>query len=174
MRARHALLPAGLAALALALGACGEQKVADIPSQAPDTTTTAAKPQGGPLDDLSRKPAVTPPSGPAPSRLVVRDVVRGKGRVARPGDRVTVQYVGVLYRTGEQFDASWDNGSPFSFTLGRGQVIPGWDQGVKGMRVGGRRELVIPARLAYGAQGSPPAIGPDEPLVFVVDLLRVR
>ena len=87
---------------------------------------------------------------------------------------MTVQYVGVTFSTGEQFDASWDSGQPFSFQLGGGQVIPGWDRGLKGMRKGGRRELTIPPTLAYGAQGSPPAIGPNETLVFVVDLVNRR
>lgn len=84
---------------------------------------------------------------------------------------MTVQYVGVNYKTGKQFDASWDRGEPFSFALGAGQVIPGWDQGIPGMKVGGRRELIIPPELAYGATGSPPTIPPNETLIFVVDLL---
>jgi peptidylprolyl isomerase len=87
---------------------------------------------------------------------------------------VTVHYVGVSKANGRQFDASWDRGEPFQFQLGAGQVIPGWDQGVAGMKVGGRRELVIPPRLAYGPAGSPPTIGPNETLVFVVDLLAVQ
>ena len=85
-----------------------------------------------------------------------------------------MQYVGVNYADGKQFDASWDNGQPFSFQLGSGQVIKGWDQGIAGMKVGGRRELIVPPDLGYGAQGSPPAIGPNETLVFVVDLLDVQ
>jgi peptidylprolyl isomerase len=87
---------------------------------------------------------------------------------------VSVQYVGVSYLNGRQFDASWDRGEPFAFQLGAGAVIPGWDEGVKGMNVGGRRMLVIPPDLAYGPQGSPPAIGPNETLVFVIDLLGVE
>jgi peptidylprolyl isomerase len=86
---------------------------------------------------------------------------------------VTVNYVGVLYSTGKEFDASWRRHEPFSFTLGQGQVIPGWDKGVAGMRVGGRRELIIPSNLAYGPSGRPPTIPPNAPLVFVVDLLQV-
>ena len=85
-----------------------------------------------------------------------------------------VQYVGISFKNGRQFDASWDRGEPFAFQLGAGQVIPGWDQGVEGMKVGGRRQLVIPPDLAYGKQGSPPAIGPNETLVFVIDLLGVQ
>jgi len=85
---------------------------------------------------------------------------------------VTVQYVGVDYKTGKQFDASWDRGEPFPFTLGNSEVIPGWEQGVEGMKVGGRRELIIPPQLAYGSTGSPPLIAPNETLVFVIDLLE--
>ncbi len=124
--------------------------------------------------DTSTKPVVEVPSGDPPTELVSTDVVEGDGATAAAGDQVTVQYVGVDYATGEQFDASWDNGQPFPFQLGGGQVIPGWDQGVEGMRVGGRRELVIPPDLAYGAQGSPPDIPPDATLVFVIDLLDVQ
>lgn len=124
--------------------------------------------------DLSKKPDVPVPDGDPPSGLESVDVVEGDGAVAETGDTVKVQYVGVDYSTGEQFDASWDNGQPFTFQLGSGQVIPGWDQGVTGMKVGGRRELIIPPDLAYGAQGSPPAIGPDATLIFVIDLLDVK
>jgi peptidylprolyl isomerase len=101
-------------------------------------------------------------------------VVQGNGETAESGDRVTVDYVGVSWSTGEQFDSSWDSGRPFPFRLGAGDVIPGWDQGVSGMRVGGRRQLVIPPDLAYGPQGRPPVIGPNETLVFVVDLKKVK
>jgi peptidylprolyl isomerase len=110
--------------------------------------------------------------GPPPAKLVVRDLVAGAGRVARPGDRLTVQYVGVLYENGKQFDASWDHGTPLGFILQAAQVIPGWDEGLEGMKVGGRRELIIPAKLAYGARGQP-GIPPNSPLVFAIDLLRV-
>ena len=91
--------------------------------------------------------------------------------LAKAGQTVTVNYVGVLFKGGKVFDASWKRNEPFSFPLGKGQVIPGWDQGIPGMKVGGRRELIIPAALAYGAKGSPPTIPPNAPLVFVVDLL---
>ena len=114
---------------------------------------------------------MTPPSGAAPTKLVVKDIITGTGPEAKAGESVTVNYVGVLYHGGKEFDASWKRSEPFTFTLGKGQVIPGWDQGVAGMKVGGRRELIIPAALAYGAKGSPPTIPPNAPLVFVVDLL---
>jgi FKBP-type peptidyl-prolyl cis-trans isomerase len=139
-----------------------------------DTTTDSAPATGGKVSsDLTKKPAIPKPSGSPPTKLQVEDIVKGKGPAAKKGDKVTVQYVGVSWSTGEQFDASWDNGQPFSFTLGQGAVIDGWDQGVAGMRAGGRRKLTIPADLAYGATGSPPAIGPNETLVFVVDLEKI-
>ena len=124
--------------------------------------------------DTSKKPAIPVPSAAPPTGLESHDIVEGDGPTAETGDRVEVQYVGVDYSTGEQFDASWDSGQPFEFQIGAGQVIPGWDQGVTGMKVGGRRELIIPPDLAYGAQGSPPAIGPDATLIFVIDLLDVK
>jgi len=139
------------------------------PSGTPAPCAIAAKtPTSGPL---SKEPKVTPPSGAAPSKLVVKDIITGTGPEAKAGQAVTVNYVGVLFRGGKEFDASWKRSEPFTFTLGKGAVISGWDQGVAGMKVGGRRELIIPAALAYGAKGSPPTIPPNAPLVFVVDLL---
>jgi peptidylprolyl isomerase len=137
-------------------------------SAAPPTSTATAKtPASGPL---STEPKVTP-SGPSPSKLVVKDIIKGTGPEAQAGQSVTVNYVGVLFHGGKEFDASWKRNEPLTFTLGRGQVIPGWDQGVAGMKVGGRRELIIPSALAYGPTGRPPTIPPNAPLVFVVDLL---
>jgi peptidylprolyl isomerase len=124
--------------------------------------------------NLKKKPTIPRQTGDAPTQLVKSDVVRGKGATAKAGDTVTVQYVGVRFRDGKQFDASWDRGQPFTFPLGAGQVIPGWDQGVAGMKVGGRRQLTIPSDLAYGAQGAPPDIAPNETLIFVVDLKKVQ
>lgn len=124
--------------------------------------------------DLSRKPEVTIPDGPPPSELVVEDIVVGDGKEAVAGTSPSMQYVGHSWSTGTQFDASWDRSQPFSFRLGEGQVIAGWDQGVAGMKVGGRRRLTIPPGLGYGARGAGGAIGPNETLVFVVDLLGVR
>ena len=119
------------------------------------------------------KPEVTIPDTPAPAELLVEDITVGDGPEAGPGP-VEVHYVGVSWSTGKQFDASWDRSSPFSFKLGAGQVIPGWDRGVAGMKVGGRRRLTIPPDLGYGARGAGSAIAPNETLVFVVDLLGVR
>jgi len=121
--------------------------------------------------DLAEKP-LPATGGEVPAELVVDDIVEGDGAEAKSGDEVTVQYVGVDFRTGEEFDASWD-GEPFVFELGAGEVIPGWDEGVVGMKEGGRRQLTIPPDLAYGAQGSPPAIGPDATLAFVIDLQSI-
>jgi len=125
--------------------------------------------------DLSEKPQVDVPSGQAPSyQLELDDLVVGEGDEAVAGKTVEVHYVGVSWASGKQFDASWDRGDTFKFGLGKGQVIPGWDQGVAGMRVGGRRRITIPPMLAYGKRGAGGVIGPDETLVFVVDLLGVR
>jgi peptidylprolyl isomerase len=120
------------------------------------------------------RPDIEPPEGDIPFDLVLDDLVAGDGEEATAGKRVTVHYVGVSFLTGEEFDASWNRGQPFEFKLGKGQVIPGWDQGVAGMKVGGRRRLTIPSALAYGARGAGGVIKPNEPLVFVVDLLAVE
>jgi peptidylprolyl isomerase len=119
------------------------------------------------------RPEVDPPEGDIPFELGIDDLTVGDGDEAASGKKVTVHYVGVSFLTGEQFDASWDRGQPFEFKLGKGQVIPGWDQGVAGMKVGGRRRLTIPSAMAYGARGAGGVIKPHEPLIFVVDLLAV-
>lgn len=172
------LLAAALVALALGLVACGD----DDDSSGDDAATTEASAPagggeaGGDVDntDLSKKPTVTTQGDESPGALIAEDIVTGKGPEAKDGDRVSMQYVGVLYSDGTQFDASWDSGQPFEFTLGQGEVIPGWDQGIVGMKVGGRRELVIPPDLAYGPAGQPPTIPPDATLVFIVDLLDIK
>jgi peptidylprolyl isomerase len=124
---------------------------------------------------MAEKPDVEIPSDqPPPGELQLEDLTVGDGDEAVAGRQVDVHYVGVSWATGRQFDASWDRGGTFQFGLGQGQVIPGWDQGVVGMKVGGRRRLTIPPDLAYGKRGAGGAIGPDETLVFVVDLLGVR
>ncbi len=123
----------------------------------------------------SEKPQVDVPSGQAPSyQLELDDLEVGEGDEAVAGKTVEVHYVGVSWKTGKQFDASWDRGDTFKFGLGKGDVIAGWDQGVAGMRVGGRRRITIPPMLAYGKRGAGGVIGPDETLVFVVDLIGVR
>jgi peptidylprolyl isomerase len=120
------------------------------------------------------RPQIDKLTGDIPFDLGVEDLIVGDGDEASSGKKVSVHYVGVAFSTGEEFDASWNRGRPFEFKLGKGQVIPGWDAGVEGMRVGGRRKLTIPSAMAYGARGAGGVIKPHEPLVFVVDLLSVQ
>jgi peptidylprolyl isomerase len=123
----------------------------------------------------NEKPQVEVPSDQPPSyQLELDDLEIGEGEEAAAGHIVEVHYVGVSWQTGKQFDASWDRGDTFKFGLGKGQVIAGWDQGVAGMQVGGRRRITIPPNLAYGKRGAGGVIGPDETLVFVVDLIGLR
>jgi peptidylprolyl isomerase len=148
--------------VALAVAGCGSSSSSE--SSSTTESTTASK---------KTKPEVTVPKGAPPKQLVVKELEEGSGEEAKSGEEVTVQYVGVDYKNGKEFDSSWSRSEPFTFTLGAGQVIPGWEQGVEGMKVGGRRELIVPPELAYGETGSPPAIGPNETLVFVIDLLEI-
>jgi peptidylprolyl isomerase len=120
------------------------------------------------------KPEVTIPEGSPSYQLELEDITVGEGEEAKSGSLVEVHYVGVSWKSGKQFDASWDRGDTFKFGLGKGQVIRGWDEGVQGMKVGGRRKITIPPDLAYGKRGAGGVIGPDETLVFVVDLVGVR
>ena len=175
-------LAAGLAAcgsskapgveLAPSGGATAPATVASASTTSTATSTsasaTATTPKTGPL---SKKPVVVIPKGPAPKTLVTKDIITGTGAAATASGNVTVNYVGELYNNGKEFDSSWKRNQPFTTPLSG--VIPGWQKGIPGMRVGGRRELIIPANLAYGASGSPPTIPPNAPLVFVVDLLGV-
>jgi peptidylprolyl isomerase len=123
---------------------------------------------------MTEKPEIEFPASPPPEDLVITDISVGEGAEATSGSTVTAHYVGVAHSTGEEFDASYNRGEPLSFRLGVGQVIAGWDQGIEGMRVGGRRQLVIPPQLAYGDRGAGGAIGPGETLIFMVDLVDVR
>ncbi|MFE5535317.1 FKBP-type peptidyl-prolyl cis-trans isomerase [Streptomyces sp. NPDC056492] len=125
------------------------------------------------MSNQLEKPEIDFPDFPVPKDLVIEDIWEGDGAEATAGNKVSVHYVGVSYSTGEEFDASWNRGAPLQFILGIGQVIPGWDQGVQGMKVGGRRKLVIPAHLAYGDNSPTPAIKPGETLIFVCDLMGV-
>jgi peptidylprolyl isomerase len=152
--------------LALAAAGCGGDDSTTGATEGAAATGSAGT--GG-----KSKPQVTVPKGAPPKKLEVKDLEEGDGAEARAGDEVTVNYVGVNYKTGKEFDASWDRGEPFPFQLGAGMVIPGWDKGVEGMKVGGRRELIIPPNLAYGPEGRPPVIPPDETLIFVIDLVEV-
>ena len=126
------------------------------------------------LDPDRIKPEIDFPEGSAPDDLVIEDLIEGEGDPAKAGDTVSAHYVGVAHSTGEEFDSSWNRGSPLDFRLGVGMVIQGWDQGIEGMRVGGRRRLTIPSHLAYGDRGAGAAIAPGEALIFVVDLADVR
>ncbi len=180
-----------IAALAVGLAACGSSKapgVALAPGDgstgaAPAATTTPSTPSTSssttttttpkPPPQLSKKPVVTPPVGPAPTSLVVKDLIKGTGKAATDGSTVTVNYVGVLYKGGKEFDSSWQRNQPFTTALSSGNVITGWVKGITGMKVGGRRELIIPPDLGYGKTGSPPTIPANATLVFVVDLLSV-
>jgi peptidylprolyl isomerase len=176
-------LPILLACLFLAVfvAACGDdEEEASAPQATATATATPDEATAGEVDaeaiskDLTEKPEVAQPSGDPPAELQSVDLVKGRGKAAKAGDNVSVQYVGNSWSTGTQFDASWDRGSePFTFPLGAGQVIPGWDQGVAGMKEGGRRLLVVPPDLAYGAQSPSPDIGPNETLIFVVDLEKI-
>ena len=123
---------------------------------------------------MTGKPEVEFPGGDAPTELVVTDLTVGDGEEATPGRTAVVHYVGVAFSTGEEFDSSWNRGEPFAFPLGGGRVIAGWDQGVVGMRIGGRRQLLIPSHLGYGERGAGGVIAPGESLVFVVDLLDLK
>jgi FKBP-type peptidyl-prolyl cis-trans isomerase len=167
------LASAAVVVAVLAVTGCGGTGGAKDtgPSEASTQVAPAAplKPTGA----LAKKPKVATDSG-TPKKLVTDDLIVGKGPAAKSGDQLSVQYVGVLNKNGKEFDSSWKTGQPFEFQVGQGMVIPGWDEGIPGMKVGGRRRLVIPAKLAYGAQGSPPTIGPNEPLVFVVDLIGIH
>lgn len=163
-----------VACAVLVFAGCGD----DDSSSDSTATDSAGAGSSSPLetsDDASTrgKPKVVLPRGAAPKKLEEIDTIEGTGAEAKFGDKVTVNYVGVGMESGKEFDASWNRNEPFPFTLGAGEVILGWDQGIVGMKVGGQRELIIPAELAYGEEGRPPAIGPNEPLVFVVDLLEV-
>jgi peptidylprolyl isomerase len=172
-----------LLAAAVALAACGGDSKSDETAATPTktaaapTATATAAPVGKVkvTGALGAKPKVTitPINATPPAKLVIKDIAKGHGKKAKAGDTVTVHYYGALYANGSEFDASWDRGQPFSFPLGAGQVIPGWDKGVVGMKVGGRRVLTIPPELGYGPQGSGP-IPPNSTLVFVVDMLKIK
>lgn len=185
---------AALAATALLASACGgstqeseADKFAQTAEQQAKTLTTAAgtttsqapptvtkvTPSAGERD-INSKPKIPKQSGAAPKTLKVEDLIAGQGPAAKSGDKISVRYVGVLYDNGKEFDSSWKRGkAPFQLTLGQGQVIQGWDQGLVGMKVGGRRRLTIPPDLAYGAQGQPPTIPANATLVFDVDLTKI-
>jgi peptidylprolyl isomerase len=189
---RRYLLTLPLLLAVFALAACGSDSkssdesaaaptaaATEAPTEAPTEAATAGGPTQGDAGvkvtgKLGAAPKIeVPKGGTAPTSLTIKDIKKGTGPKATAGQTVDMQYTGVLFKDGTKFDASWDRGQPFSFSLGAGMVIPGWDQGIVGMQKGGRRLLVIPPDLAYGASGSGP-IGPNEPLVFVVDLDDIK
>jgi peptidylprolyl isomerase len=183
---------AALAATTLILTACGggsEESAADkfartaeqqaktqqasTPAETPAPQATKVTPSSGERN-IDTKPRIPKVSGSPPKTLKVEDLIEGKGQAAKSGDKVSVRYVGVLYDNNKEFDSSWKRGkAPFQLTLGQGQVIQGWDRGLIGMKVGGRRRLTIPPDLAYGAQGQPPSIPANSTLVFDVDLTKI-
>jgi peptidylprolyl isomerase len=172
------LLPCMLVLLTL-LAACGDDNDGEPGTQSSERQSkTSEEPspsaQRKALKDTGIKPVIPKPSGSPPRRLVKEDIVKGEGPAAKAGDTLTVNYVGVAFSTGDEFDASWDRGQPFDVPLGAGKVIEGWDKGLVGMRKGGRRMLTIPPELAYGSEGQPPAIAPNETLIFVVDALAIK
>lgn len=173
-----------LAVAALGVGACGDDEgggadlVPAIPANTPTETTTSASTTGKPFSVASvkvstnagKKPTITKPTGDPPTKLVTKDIIVGKGPAAKDGDQLSMHYLGTLFDA-EQFEASWDSGTPFDLELGAGNVIPGWDQGIVGMKEGGRRLLVIPPDLAYGETGQG-NIPPNATLMFVVDVVE--
>jgi len=178
VRTRH-LIALGLAAISLTAAGCGEEEsgikgeeAAQEEPAAEETEAAEAPPETS--GELKEKPKITVPDSPPPKELQTKDLVKGDGATAKAGSQIAVNYSGVAYSTGKEFDNSYDRGEPFELQLGAGMVIPGWDQGIEGMKVGGRRQLTIPAELAYGAEGSPPDIKGGETLIFVVDLLSVQ
>ena len=181
-RARRSLAAAAGVAAALALAACSSSPS----NSAANSTTTSTSAAGqaaaaatpspaadrSPAGSASTEPTDTVPTGTPPTQLESPDLIQGSGPAAAPGDKLTVQYTLATYSAGKVIQSSW-NGQPFTFTLGAGQVIPGWDKGVVGMKAGGRRELIIPPSLGYGAQSPGAGIAPNDTLVFVIDLQKI-
>ena len=171
--------------LALLLGAgfvaCGGDDSSSGEAAATPTATASPTASGANVDQIvagitkntKKEPKVVTPAGDPPTQLTIKDIVKGKGPKAKPGDKLSMQYTGYSWSNGQKFDASWDRSQPFPFQLGAGMVIPGWDQGMVGMQEGGRRLLIIPPDLGYGPSGSGP-IAPNETLVFVVDLEKLN
>jgi peptidylprolyl isomerase len=164
-------LPIVILLAALVAAGCGSSSsktggaVTTVPQSVAAPPPTAAS--------IGTKPTVTVPSTPPPATLQVTDLVPGTGAAAKVGDTITVQYVGLSYTNKKQFDSSWDRGSPATFPLAQGQLIDGWVQGIPGMKIGGRRQLIIPPALGYGASPPTPAIAPNDTLIFVIDLVKI-
>ena len=168
-----------LAALSLGLAACGSSSSSSTTTTPPATTPASTVPiatisDPSPAGTIDQKPTITVPPGAPPTQLESKDLIVGTGPAVVAGDKATVQYVGTAYSSGKEFDSSWSRNEAFPFVLGQGQVIAGWDQGVVGMQVGGRRELIIPASLAYGAQSPGSGIAANDTLIFIVDLVKIN
>lgn len=175
---RWIALPLTAATLA-ALAACGGNQFEGEPPPAPTAAPTTQPPDPGPVkvtvnnaNDINRRPQIVPNRGQLPATLETTDLIPGNGRTATVNDTVTVNYVGVIARNGQEFDASWDRGELATFPLN--QVIPGFRDGIAGMKEGGRRQIIMPPDQAYGSQGAGSTIGPDEALIFVVDLNKIN
>lgn len=186
MRLRNPIV-LGLMALSLAAAGCGEEEASEVaedarqeqsPEPQEEVGGSAQEAEGGAASGEQAaqrsKPRIEVPEGPPPEQLAVEDVIEGTGPEVSAGQQIAVNYIGVSYSNGEEFDNSFDRGEPFQFALGGGMVIPGWDQGIEGMKVGGRRRLTIPPDLAYGPQGQPPVIEPNATLIFEIDLLGAQ
>jgi peptidylprolyl isomerase len=163
----------GLTVATLGLAGCSSSTSSSSPSTTAAPLVIVPVQNPSPAGSFGTKPTVTVPPGAPPTQLESTDLIVGTGPAAKAGDNVTVQDVGVAYSSRQQFDASWDRGMPFTFVLGQGAVIPGWDHGVVGMKVGGRRELVIPPGLAYGSVSPGNGIAANDTLIFVVDLVKI-
>jgi peptidylprolyl isomerase len=164
----------------LGLAACSSSTASPSTSAAapttspPPTTPIATVSAPSAAGTIGTEPTITIPPGAPPTQLESKDLIVGAGPAAKAGDTVSVQYVGVAYSSGKVFDSSWSRGQPFQFALGQGAVIPGWDQGVVGMQVGGRRELIIPPALAYQATSPGPGVAANDTLIFIVDLVKIN
>src|SRR3954447_4425878 len=176
--ARRAAACALLGVTLLVAAGCGSSSDQPEPPPVPTSASPTRPPDPGPLKitvnnaaNINLRPNLVVNRGALPTQLETKDLIVGKGRTAAATDTVTVQYVGVIARNGQEFDASWARGEPTTFPLA--QTIPGFRNGIVGMKEGGRRQIVMPPDQAYGATGAPPAIGPDEALVFVVDLVKI-
>jgi peptidylprolyl isomerase len=157
-------------------GACGGDDDEDAGGGTPKSAGTAEQDPAAAeeaLKDTSARPEIPKPTGTPPRRLVKQDIVKGKGPPAQLGDTLVVHYVGMNFSNGQEFDASWDRGEPFPFQLGAPGLIEGWQKGLVGIRKGGRRMLTIPPELAYGPEGRPPTIPPNETLIFVIDAVNL-